>query len=153
MKINRILALLALVGGLTAAFTAFPEKNGLYPDWRTEKARIEGHRVHFISAPYLAERMYRKDKLVLLDVRDREQFESYHLPRAMHVHAEESEVDPGGGPFVLYGKHTESIPEEWLTGLKGKVYVLKGGMEAWHNQVLFPDFSQYPALSGLLGIL
>lgn len=70
MKTNHILTILAILGGISAAFTNHSKKNGLYPDWKFQKEQAEGKRLAFISAHHLADLIYNKEeKLILFDTR------------------------------------------------------------------------------------
>lgn len=145
MKVNYILALLALTVGISAAFTRYAEHNGLYPDWTFRTERIQGEKIRYISATHLSDLLYSKDPNILIyDVRPWKDFDSYHIPLALLY-------DPGMGSkagispgiIIVYdterGDNLEKLPEN----LPGRVYVLKGGIEAWYSQVLFPDFLDY----------
>jgi len=144
MKTNYILALIALLGGLFAAFTSHSEKNHLYPTWKFEKARIEGVGVRFISPHHLADLLYQKQELTLLDVRGWSDYQSYHIPTALHFYTEEKlEKSRTAGRIILYGSEDEEGIYELARDLPGKVYVLKGGLEAWYSLVLFPDMLEY----------
>lgn len=145
MKTNYILALLAIVGGLFAAFTDHSDRNGLYPSWKYEKDRLDGKKIHYISATHLAELLYTKEEgIEILDVRDEDKFEAYHLPLARSVAEAETAFDRDGkGPVIIYGSAADRQPEEMAASLKGEVYVLKGGIEEWYSLVLFPDFTEY----------
>ena len=45
-KVNRILAILAIIAGISAAFTRHAEKNDLYPDWTFQKERVNGEKTN-----------------------------------------------------------------------------------------------------------
>jgi rhodanese-related sulfurtransferase len=144
MKTNHMLAMLALLGGLAAAFTSFSAKNDLYPTWKYESGRVKGGKVDYISASHLADLLYRKDRdLFLLDLRSAKEYQSYHIPTARPSGEGTLDRDQKKTTYVVYGLDPELDNREQLDTLAGKVYVLKGGMEAWFSQVLFPDFSEY----------
>ena len=145
MKINHILASLAIIGGISAAFTNHSERNHLYPTWKHDKDRIQGEKVHFISATHLADLLYQKEQgITILDARDMEDFENYHIPLAKS-HDPGDKIPDGdlGSPIVIYGMENDPQLPELSDALSGKVYILKGGIEAWYNLVLFPDFNEY----------
>lgn len=144
MKTNYILALLAVLGGLTAAFTSHSVKNDLYPTWQTESERIKGGKVDYISAAYLADQLYHKDQgIVLLDVRAEADYEAYHIPSALPYDNGGAERDGKKLTFIVYGLESDAEAHKLSDELPGKVYVLKNGLEAWRSLVLFPDFAQY----------
>jgi len=144
MKTNHFLAILAIVAGVSAAFTHYSEKNQLYPTRKFEKARVNGERVQLITAHHLANLLYEKEPVTLLDARDKKAFEEYHIPTARPYDAgQEVNSDQDAGMVVLYGSAEEENLYTLANDLEGKVYVLKGGMEAWYSLVLFPDMVEY----------
>ena len=142
MKTNHILAILAIVGGTTAAFTKYSVTNDLYPDWKYQKERIDGRRIRFISAQHLADLIYTKEEnMIILDTREWEAYENYHIPTALQYQdGLISEPDFKPGLVVLYGEEGTSSIYSIARELPGRVFVLKDGMEAWYSVVLFPDF-------------
>jgi hypothetical protein len=150
MKTNHILAILAIVGGTTAAFTKYSVNNDLYPDWKYQKERIEGKSVRFISPQHLADLIYSKDENILLfDTREWKAYGEYHIPNA--VQYEEgiiSKADFKSGTIVLYGDEEINGLYGLAREIPGRVYVLKGGMQAWYSLVLFPDFMKYHVRNG-----
>jgi len=144
MKTNHILALLAVLGGFTAAFTSFSVKNDLYPTWKYESERIKGGKVDYISATHLADLLYRKDQgIVLLDLRTEQEYQTYHIPSALSCERGNPDWEGKKLNYVVYGLDPEVEGQKLLDELSGKVYVLKGDLQAWYSQVLFPDFAQY----------
>ncbi len=145
MKTNHILAILALVVGLAAAFTKHSENNKLYPDWKFHKERIDGKKYSFISASHLANLIYSKDQnIVIFDARSWKAFEGYHIPQALAYDAGlGSKAASSSGKIVLYGEPDDEGLYDLARKLPGKVYVLKGGMDAWYSLVLFPDFLSF----------
>ena len=143
MKTNHILAILALIGGITAAFTRHAEHNGLYPDWTFRTERSTGEKVRYISASHLSDLLYKKDPDILLfDLRPWDAYESYHIPRALLFDpGMGSKADIRPGIVIAYGTAEGDGLDKLTDELPGRVYVLKGGIEAWYSQVLFPDFS------------
>lgn len=145
MKTNHLLAILAIVGGVAAAFTNFSERNNIYPDWKYEKERTEGNNVRFISSQHLANLIYSKDpNLLIFDARKRDAYEKYHIPLALQYDAGlESKADITAGIVVLYGEVGDKELYNLAKELPGRVYLLKGGLEEWYSLVLFPDFIKY----------
>ena len=142
MKTNHFLAILAVLAGLTAAFTKHSENNKLYPDWKFQKERIDGKKIIFISASHLADLVYNKDQsIILFDSRDWEAYEQYHIPQALSYEAGmESKAASWSGKTVLYGDPDDQDLYDLAREIPGIVYILKGGMEEWYSLVLFPDF-------------
>lgn len=142
MRTNQILAILAILGGITAAFTKFNENNGLYPDWKIQKVRIEGKKIRFISASHLADLLYQKDQnLLVYDTRGWAAYEQYHIPQALLYDAGMgSKAGNRSGITVIYGDANDQELYELAGELHGRVYLLQDGMKAWSSLVLFPDF-------------
>jgi len=145
MKTNHLLAILALLAGMMAAFTKHSENNKLYPDWKFQKERIDGKKISFISASHLANLIYSKDQsIILFDTRKWKAYEEYHIPQALPYEAGmESKVASWSGTTVLYGDPDDPDLYDLARELPGRVYLLKGGMEAWYSLVLFPDFMSF----------
>ncbi len=145
MRTNHILAILAIVAGISAAFTNHSRKNGLYPDWNYQKEQVQGESVRFISAHHLADLIYSKEEnIIIYDTRDWEAYKEYHIPLALLY-------DPGmgskaaikSGTLILYGEEENEDLYKLAKELPGRVYLMKGGMEAWYSLVLFPDFTTF----------
>jgi rhodanese-related sulfurtransferase len=145
MKSNHILAILAIAGGLTAAFTRHAVHNDLYPDWTFRTERLGGEKLSYISASHLANLLYSKDQdIIIFDVRKWEAYEGYHIPQALLYDAGMGpKAGIGTGIIIVYDLEEGKGQKDILEELPGRVYVLKGGMEAWYSQVLFPDFLNY----------
>lgn len=145
MKVNRILAILAIVAGISAAFTRHAEQNNLYPDWTFRKERIDGEKINYISASHLANLLYHKDQNILIyDLRPWEAYSSYHIPQALlYDKGMGTKAGINSGLIIVYDSTADKGMENLPADLPGRVYVLKGGIEAWYSQVLFPDFLEY----------
>lgn len=144
MKINHLLAILAIIAGITAAFTSHTVKNSLYPTWKFEKERVEGKMVRHISAHHLANLLFHKQEVSLLDARDWKDYEDYHIPTALHCNEDPMlETEKSPGVVVLYGSAEDENLYTMARAMPGRVYVLKGGLESWYSMVLFPDPVQY----------
>jgi rhodanese-related sulfurtransferase len=142
MKINYILALLAIAGGVSAAFTNHASRNDLYPTWKFEKDRVEGRKVNYISAVHLADLLYEKrTDITLLDARNRLDYESYHIPQARHYDRDEEIPEESlSGMVIVYGAQENDYSGSWIKELPSDAYLLKGGIDQWNELVLFPDF-------------
>lgn len=144
MKTNHVLALLALIGGLSAAFTSHSAKNGLYPTWKFETERVEGKKVNYISASHLADLLYKKEQdISVLDLRPGESYQAYHIPSALPYTKEDTKSVREKQTYIVYGMESDAEVKQLKQNLPGEVYVLKGGMESWYSMVLFPDFARY----------
>lgn len=150
MRTNHILAILALVGGMTAAFTKHAERNSLYPDWKFATERVQGKKARVISASHLANLIYNKDpNLIIFDAREWEDYEQYHIPLALpYEQGLDSKADLKSGIIVVYDKGESDDLYKMARDIPGRVYVLKGGMDAWQSLVLFPDFLSFSVRNG-----
>lgn len=142
IKINYVLALLALIVGISAAFTNHSEKNHLYPEWKYKTSPIENGKVRYISANHLADLVYnREQKVTILDLRSEAEYMEYHIPGAIHLTEPNMLSDPGAsGKLVFYGKDAREKVTVFLPDTRMKMYILYGGLEEWYRIVLFPDF-------------
>lgn len=144
MRTNHLLAILAVIAGISAAFTSYSVKNSLYPTKKFEHARVDGQRLNYISPYHLADLIYRKQPVILLDTREGEAYEDYHIPTALPYHGEQKmEEEKERGMVILYGAGEDEDVYSLAKDLPGRVFVLKGGMEAWSSLVLFPDLVRY----------
>ena len=142
MRTNHILAILAIAGGMTAAFTQHAEHNSLYPDWTFRKERVDGEKIRYISASHTANLLYRKDQnIIIFDARQWDAYERYHIPQALlYDSGMGSKSRIKSGIIIVYGTEESESSQKLISKLPGRVYVLQGGMEAWYSEVLFPDF-------------
>jgi len=144
MKTNRLLAILAIVAGVSAAFTHHSDRNNLYPTGKFDRARINGEKVRYISPHHLANLLYEKRPVALLDAREEREYEEYHIPTARPYHAgQKRNSEQEADMVVLYGSAEDEDLYALANEFAGKVYVLKGGLEAWYSLVLFPDLVEY----------
>ncbi len=144
MKTNHIFAILAILPGEFAAFTSYSDKKNRYPTWEFEKARMKGEKVRFVSPHHLAELLYQKQEVTLLDARSWQDYEEYHVPTSLHLHKDQMmDYSTDLGTIVLYGASGDEDIYDLASALSGRVYVLKGGIKAWYSLVLFPDMVKY----------
>ena len=144
MKINYLLASIAVVAGLSAAFTNHAEKTGLYPTWKFEKQHVGNEKAHLISATHLADLIYSKENgIVLVDFRSDSAFQEYHIPSAIQYvqlqHYSSESIDM----IVCYGTDKTFISSMLQDEIIGDLYTLEGGIQKWYELVLFPDFEKF----------
>jgi len=144
MKINSILAILAVTGGITAAFTNHSQRNNLYPDWKFETERRDGRKIRYVSASHLADILYRKETgITIVDSRSREEYLKYHIPAAVLIDdVKGSSEDDRRGMLIIYDQDGDYELPATVTGLDGRILYLKGGLKEWYGMVLFPEFSE-----------
>ncbi|MEE9466333.1 MAG: YeeE/YedE thiosulfate transporter family protein [Candidatus Neomarinimicrobiota bacterium] len=146
LSFRQRLALVAVVPALLAAVTGYSDRT-LAGVEQVDKMMIAGERVDLLAAPQLAEWiMEQEDDLLVLDLRPAEEFAEYHLPFALNAPDGESpELSPSPqGKVVLYTLDGTVSDEAWVAIKAGDwqdVQVLRGGLEAWAAEILFPDLT------------
>jgi rhodanese-related sulfurtransferase len=145
MNANRLLAAVALILAVGALIVRNPERDA-YVDLSSLAAMIENEKDH-IEPSELA--MLIRDgttTVQLIDLRDSIMFARYHIPGARlmtltvlvngGVHRNES--------IVIYSQGGTHASQAWVL-LKSKNYpnvrTLLGGMNAWNEEILFPNLS------------
>ncbi|MEZ5275755.1 MAG: YeeE/YedE thiosulfate transporter family protein [Opitutaceae bacterium] len=104
---------------------------------------VSGRQDHF-TVDDLADRIIRgENNYVLLDLRDAESFNRYHIPTARNLPLSEWEPDllPRNESIVLYSDGGIHAAQAWfLMRAQGypSVYILLGGLDAWMEEVLYP---------------
>ena len=80
----------------------------------------------------------------LIDLRTEKEFSEYSIPTAVNIKMEEilNSNLMRDQKFLLYGIDDIASVQAWFilksAGYKG-VYILKGGMNSWKNQILYPE--------------
>jgi len=123
--IRRGLAIAAAILGVLALFDAPASR------WRSSR-RAAGATLHTIAPVELAEWIRdRKPDLRVIDLRSEEAFEEYHLPRAERFDS----------IAAAHLKSNETIV--LVDGAVGErnVYVLRGGVRAWTDEVMNPTIT------------
>jgi hypothetical protein len=94
--------------------------------------------------------MERKSGLRVVDVRDPQDFDAYHIPSALNIPLD-SLLDAGlskNETIVLYSEGGIHAAQAWLL-MKAqgyqKVYSLKGGLEEWMDVIIHPTISNNPS--------
>jgi rhodanese-related sulfurtransferase len=146
MKLEQKLALVALVLGVGALF-GDPIGGGSVRINTEELAVIVETEVDHVSVHELADWIIQqKTDYRLIDVRDPTSYADYHIPTAENVGitglAEYSLARTE--KVVLYSNGGLHSAQAWFL-LKAKnypgVYMLFGGLEAWKDEILFPEIS------------
>jgi hypothetical protein len=119
--IRNALAVVAAVLGALALFAGSP--------YRTRHAVAE------VSAVELAEWIRdRKPELRIIDPRTEAEFDEYHLPRAEHVESLALASFKPAETIVLVSGDGQ--------GINGQVYVLRGGVRGWIDEVMNPTIAE-----------
>ncbi len=146
LSLERKLALLALTLGGVALFANPYRGPGVRLDTR-ELAQVVQTEVDHVSVDELAGWIVTgRADYRLIDLRDPKAFAEYHVPTAENVPLAELGPERVGRPekLVLYSDGGIHAAQAWMLlraqGYKS-VYSLRGGLEEWKDQVLFPTLS------------
>lgn len=149
-NVNQRLAALALVLGVVALF-GDPYAGGTIRVNPKELARAVASGASEVTVHELADWIIRqRSDYRLLDLRDAEAVAAYHIPGAEPVALSALADYPllRNEKIVLYGADDARAAHAWtllrVQGFRG-VYTLKGGLEAWKHQILFPAFAENAA--------
>ncbi len=80
----------------------------------------------------------------LVDLRTEKEFSEYNIPNAVNIKMEEllNSNLKRNQKYLFYGSDDIASAQAWFilksAGYKG-VYILKGGMNSWKNQILYPE--------------
>lgn len=149
LTLNQKLAAVAVILG-AVALAAKP-----YPGSRVtldarELARIVSQEADHVEAPELAAWVVEsRADYRLIDLRSAAEYAEYHIPGAVNIPLAEL-MDAGLGrqeKLVLYSDGGIHSAQAWLLleaqGFAG-VYMLKGGLDEWKDQVVFPVLADNP---------
>lgn len=144
LPLNRKLALLVGMLGLIAALVGNPYSGYSVNLDAKELAVIVEKEVDHVSPPELADWIIQgKSDYRLLDLRSAGEFSQYHIPTAENVPLTRL-LDYGLGrneKTILYSGGGIHSAQGWFLlraeGYKG-VYILRGGLDEWIDQVLYP---------------
>jgi rhodanese-related sulfurtransferase len=80
----------------------------------------------------------------LVDLRTEKEFTEYNIPTSINIKMEEllNSNIRRNQKYLFYGRDDIASAQAWFilksAGYKG-VYILKGGMTSWKNQILYPE--------------
>jgi rhodanese-related sulfurtransferase len=147
--VNQRLALAAVALGAVALFAAPYPGSKVSLDAK-ELALVVGTEADHVEAPELAAWIIEsRADYRLLDLRTEAEFAQYHIPTAVNMPISVL-TDAGLGrqeKIVLYSEGGIHSAQAWmLLRAQGyrSVYMLKGGLEEWKDQVLFPAVADNP---------
>ena len=147
LSLNKWLALAAGGLGVLALFAGSPfQGHRITIDLKDLARTIESEGDH-VEADQFADWIMLKSRMRVIDLRDSLSFASYHIPTAQLLSMEEllEERRPKEEMLVLYSEGGIHAAQAWIL-LKAKglanVYTLKGGLNAWKEEILFPVLSE-----------
>lgn len=146
--INQRLAVVALVLGMLALVAGDPYQGRTATIDAKELAIIVQNEVDHVSTADLADWIIQgRSDYRLIDLRSKEEFAGYAIPGAEHVPVVQL-TDHGlmkNEKIILYSDGGIHSAQAWFLlrsqGYKG-VYILRGGLEAWNDEVLFPQMAE-----------
>jgi rhodanese-related sulfurtransferase len=151
MKMNynksliKVLMMVAILFALLAVVAGSPYKITIQPVSVNEEFEIEGKSVKVIDAKELAKWiMDKRDDYYLIDIREINEFDEYHIPFAFSGSGRESmntAIDKKAA-IIIYDKSSRYSIEKLkplIDNRNEQIYVVMGGMNEWINKILFPD--------------
>jgi len=144
LSLNKKLALFVFVLGFLALFAGSPYKGTELKVDASEMAMIVQKEVDHVASDELAGWIIQgKADYRLLDLRNETNFGEYHIPTAenMQLTALKEAQLGRNEKIVLYSDGGIHSAQAWFLlkaeGYKG-VYILRGGLEEWKDNILFP---------------
>jgi rhodanese-related sulfurtransferase len=150
LSLNKKLALIAFTLGLVALFSGNPYHSSEATVNAKELALIVEKEVDHVNVDVLADWIIQgRADYRLIDLRSDKEFSSYHIPSAENITL--SGLDQSGlkhnEKIILYSEGGIHSAQAWML-LKAKdykgVYILRGGLEEWKDQILFPRVPEKP---------
>ncbi len=147
LTLNKKLALVAFVLGFIALFAGNPYGSATVKMDTSELATIVQNELDHVDVGELAGWIILgKADYRLLDLRTGKEYEEYHIPGAENVPL--TEFGNAGlmknEKIVLYSEGGIHSAQAWMLlraqGYKG-VYMLRGGLEEWKDNILFPSLA------------
>ncbi|WP_370087219.1 rhodanese-like domain-containing protein [Ekhidna sp.] len=132
ISINKRLALIGfgiVLAGLVMAL-AFPD--GLYN---------VNKQPSFIGVVELAEKIKNREKLNIIDLRDGESFEEFHIPTATNIPLDEFDLASIKEQIIVYSGGdllTRRLWDALPDSLRERTVVVYGGVNDWYDRVLYP---------------
>lgn len=145
-KINIWLGSIAFVFAFLALIADNPYKSAYSFDER-EGIPIEELKLQTISTHELAQIIRTKKKdFAIVDLRPNNEYKQYHIPTSVQLSDSLTLIDlkNSDNRVVFYNqgyKTEESLAHRIRDELKSQSYFLEGGMNAWFNEILFPNLN------------
>lgn len=147
LSISKKLALVAAVLGVLAFLIGNPNSNNVLKVNAKEIALSTVKDHDKIDCAALADWLI-KDKadFTLVDLRSEKEYSEYNIPTSINIKMEDllSSDLMRNQKILFYGNDDVSSAQAWFilksSNYKG-VYILKGGMNGWKNEILFPKLA------------
>ncbi|MDH7604327.1 MAG: rhodanese-like domain-containing protein [Melioribacter sp.] len=147
LNTNKKLALLAAILGILAFIIGNPNNKNKITVNAKELALSTIKNEDKISVIELADWIIKgKEDFVLVDLRDEKSYNEYTIPNSVNIEIEnllDSDL-MRNEKIILYGDDDITSAQAWFI-LKSanykSVYILKGGMNAWKNEILYPKIA------------
>jgi rhodanese-related sulfurtransferase len=103
----------------------------------------------YLSVDLVTHRIIENDPtLMLIDLRPADQFKAFALPGAINIQPDSlltvssrTLLNEPGKDKVFYGNADQIAEKAWLVGTRysiGRLYIMKGGLNAWYNAIIKP---------------
>jgi hypothetical protein len=97
----------------------------------------------FVSVLSLAEQIKNREPLVLIDLREPDLYDEFHLPTAVSISLNEIQEKglPEGKTYVFYSGDDLLTRHLWISlpqAIKKRSSILYGGVHDWYNYLLYP---------------
>jgi rhodanese-related sulfurtransferase len=152
-SLKKVLSLAAIVFAVLAVVAGNPYKITIQPISTSEEFKIEERLVKVIDAQEVAKWiMDKRDNFQLVDTRIENEFNEYHIPFSLNIHRNglELELMKSKKSIIIYDKNKRYSIEKLkplISNRNEEVYVLKGGLDEWIDEILFPDIRNKNNLS------
>jgi len=147
LNTNKRLALFAAILGILAFIIGNPNNKNKITVNAKELALSTIKNEDKISVMELADWLIKgKEDFVLVDLRDEKSYNEYAIPNSVNIEIEnllDSDL-MRNEKIILYGDDDITSAQAWfiLKSVNYKsVYILKGGMNAWKNEILYPKLA------------
>ena len=130
---NKRLATLAFVLAVLAMISSFIAPEGL---------KDESDHPDFISVVDLATAIKNREEFRLIDLREVEEFEEFHLPSAVNIPYDSALKMEFEGKVIFYSGDdylAKRLWEKLPQSAKTNVQVLYGGVHDWYEKLLYPE--------------
>ncbi|WP_416866680.1 MAG: rhodanese-like domain-containing protein [Imperialibacter sp.] len=134
LTLNQKLAAMALLLAVASLIVALAFPNG--PKSVSQEPR-------FVSVLSLAEQIKNREPLVLIDLREPDLYEEFHLPTAVNMSLNEIQTNglEPGVTYVFYSADDLLTRHLWISlppGIKKRSSILYGGVHDWYDRLLYP---------------